>query len=199
MWGGATPSLFKGVMDLITIIEDTRQQAGKHKYENKQLEALGAKILRSKLPCGDYALMTKMSVVVDSKKDMQEIVGNICGRQHERFRRELQLAQENHIRLIVLIENADGITCIEDVFEWQNPRLEILMNSKEVIGFHRNGRPKYKKIPKYPKATTGKTLAKAMITMQRKYGVEFEFCRRKEAGEKILQLLGVIPDAKETK
>ena len=117
---------------MITIIEDTRQQAGKHKYENKQLEALGAKILRSKLPCGDYALMTKMSVVVDSKKDMQEIVGNICGRQHERFRRELRLAQENHIRLIVLIENTDGITCIEDVFEWQNPRLDILMNSKDI-------------------------------------------------------------------
>jgi ribosome-associated protein len=176
---------------MVTIIEDTRQQAGKHRVENAQLRSLGVNLLRSKLPCGDYAVMTNLSVVVDSKKDMQEIVGNICGKQHDRFRRELQLAQENSIKLIILFENADGITCVEDVFKWQNPRLKIMKNSQEVIGFYRNGRPKYKKVPKYPRATSGKTLAKAMLTMEAKYGVEFKFCQRSEAGKRILELLGV--------
>ena len=37
--------------------------------------------------------------------------------------------------------------------------------------------------------TSGKTLAKSMLTMQLKYGVEFVFCRPEEAGKKIIELL----------
>ena len=47
------------------------------------------------------------------------------------------------------------------------------------------------------KPTTGDVLAKAMLTMQLKYGVEFVFCRPAEAGEKILELLGVNADGRE--
>ena len=46
----------------------------------------------------------------------------------------------------------------------------------------------------YPNATKGETLAKACLTMQLKYGVEFLFCRPEDAGEKILELLGVDVD-----
>lgn len=43
---------------------------------------------------------------------------------------------------------------------------------------------------KYPNATNGVTLMKACMTMQKKYGVEFMFCSSKDAGRKIIELLG---------
>ena len=60
-----------------------------------------------------------------------------------------------------------------------------------MIGVRKNGIPRYKKVQKYPYAMTGERLAKACLTMQLKYGVEFQFCRPEEAGKKILDLLGV--------
>ena len=47
-----------------------------------------------------------------------------------------------------------------------------------------------------PKAepTSGTILAKAMLTMQLKYGVEFVFCRPEDAGAKVLELLGANED-----
>ena len=38
------------------IIEDTKQKVGKHLYKNRQMEKLGAKVIRFKLPVGDYVL-----------------------------------------------------------------------------------------------------------------------------------------------
>lgn len=174
---------------MITLIEDTRNQPGKHRLKNQYFNSQGIKVIRSKLPCGDYALLTDMSTVIDSKKDMQEIVANICGSQHERFRRECQLAHENGIKLIFLIENTCGIKTVQDVFKWHNERLDIFINSNEQIGWYRNGRPKYKRVRKYPKATTGVTLAKAMITMQAKYSCEFMFTTPQDSGGKIVEIL----------
>ena len=64
-------------------------------------------------------------------------------------------------------------------------------NGTEVIGFYKNGRPRYKKVRKYPTATTGETLAKACMTMEFKYGVKFRFCAPEESGKNILKILGV--------
>ena len=130
------------------------------------------------------------NISVDSKKDMQEIIGNICGKQHDRFRDELLLAQNNNIQLYVLVENEDGIKTIDDVFRWHNPRLDIWVQDRNnVIGFYKNGNPRYARKQKYPKATRGPQLAKAMLSMQLKYGVKFEFCSPLESGAKILELL----------
>ena len=168
----------------MTIIEDTRQQADKHKIENAQLLSLGVKILRSKLPVGDYANIKNLSVVIDSKKDLQECVGNICGKEHGRFRRECQLAQENGIKLIVLVEHGWAVKSIEDVALWQNPRVEVFM--KKVKSMQRKCQSTVGMRP----PTTGQTLAKAMKTMQEKYGVEFQFCSRGDAGKRIVEILG---------
>jgi len=69
--------------------------------------------------------------------------------------------------------------------------LRIFVNSKQVIGYFKNGNPKYKKIQKYPNAMSGEKLAKACITMQLKYGVEFMFCTPEESAKRILSLLNV--------
>ena len=108
-----------------TIICDTRQKLKHHEQKERYFEEQGFNILRSKLPCGDYARMDNMSVVVDTKQDLQECVNNICGPEHERFKRECQLAAQNGIKLIILVEQ-DGINDIRDVRKWHNPSLDIM-------------------------------------------------------------------------
>lgn len=150
----------------MTIIEDTRQQKGKHALKLSHFEQNGIKVVRSKLPIGDYANIKNMSVVVDTKKDIQEIIGNVI-QDHKRFVSECQLAAESEIQLIVLVENVNGVTCINDLYSWYNWRLK-----------------------KSPKATTGRQLAKILTSMEYKYGVKFEFCHPNEAGARVVELLG---------
>ena len=86
------------------IVIDTRQQAGKHKHKEEVWALLGVQSVRSKLIVGDYTRLDNQTVSVDTKKDIVEVAGNICGKQHERFRAECELARKCNIRLVVLIE-----------------------------------------------------------------------------------------------
>lgn len=112
-------------------------------------------------------------------------------KRHGFFHRGLKRAQNSGIRLYILVENEDKVACINDLLYWKNPRLDILTNSNQMIGFWKNGKPRYKKIQKYPYAATGEWLAKACQTMELKYGCKFLFCKPEESGAKILELLGV--------
>lgn len=168
------------------ILEDSRQKVGKHDKKNEYFLRNGIEVRRTKLYCGDYTLPTDQSVCIDTKKDIQELIGDICGKSHERFRDELIRAQESNIRLIILTEDNGGycdrkkticnrpVTCIKDLFGWKNPRLFIFQGGKQ----------------KYPKATKGKTLAKCLITLQEKYGCDFVFCKKEDSGAEIIRLLG---------
>lgn len=112
-------------------------------------------------------------------------------KRHGFFHRGLKRAQNSGIQLIVLVENNEKVSCIEDLFEWVNPRLNVMKRSDEIVGFYKNGRPRYKRVQKYPYATSGERLAKSLITMQKKYGVEFQFCTPGEAGARVLSLLNI--------
>lgn len=149
----------------MTIIEDTRQQAGKHKLKQAYFDENNIKVVRSKLPCGDYAKLTDLSTIIDTKKDIQEVIGNVTT-QHTRFIKECYFAQENDIKLIYLIED-EKVTCIDDLNSWYNIRLKHS-----------------------PKATTGKRLAKTLHTISTRHDVEFMFCKKADAGKKIIELLG---------
>jgi len=50
------------------ILEDTRQQTGKHDAKHDYFEKHGIEIRRTKLYVGDYTLPTNQSVCVDTKK-----------------------------------------------------------------------------------------------------------------------------------
>ena len=149
----------------MTIQIDSRE----HKWElariQRQLTTLGCKTIVSKLYVGDYQSLDNPRLVIDRKKDLQEICGNVT-QQHERFQRELLRAQEAEIQLIILIEHGDGIQTLEDVYFWDNPRLS-----------------------KSPKATTGKSLYRSLCTIRDRYNVRFEFCTKRETGQKIMELL----------
>ena len=108
-------------------------------------------------------------------------------KKHGFFHRGLKRAQNNGIQLYILVENEDSITCIDDLSNWQNPRLDRYVKIKSM---HSLG--KWKNIP-LPKAEpmSGTKLAKACMTMQEKYKCKFLFCKPEESGAKILELLGI--------
>lgn len=115
-------------------------------------------------------------------------------KRHGFFHRGLKRAQNSGIRLYILVENEDGVTCIDNLIDWINPRLDRYLKIKEM---HSYG--KWRKIP-LPKAepTPGPKLAKACMTMEQKYGCRFLFCSPEESGAKILELLGVNDYAEKT-
>lgn len=209
------------------IIEDAAQKIGQHTVKNNYFKSQGIEVQRFGLPCGDYIKVNdkvddlvsrkatrgipikKMDflgtydVSVDTKKDIQELIGDICGKQHERFRDECILAQNNGIQLYVLVENESEyidtgseqifnpkVNEIKDLFRWKNSRAFIMKNSSQVIGTYPSGKPRYKRVRKYPHATKGETLAKACLTMENKYGVKFLFCDPKDSGRIVIELLG---------
>ena len=166
------------------ILEDTRQATGKHDLKHKYFEENGIEIRRTKLYVGDYTLPTNQSVCIDTKKDIQELIGDICGKQHERFRSELIRAQEAGIQLIIIVENRGArisgtnfvnptIRHLDDLEIWTNPRLCIFKGNKQL----------------YPTATKGKTLMKACMTLEKRYGVVFRFCTPEESGAEIVRFL----------
>lgn len=148
------------------IIEDSRQQAGKHEAKHAAWTAHGDTITRCALPVGDYAIFPEVSI--DTKASMLEIAQNIGGTEdeHKRFRRELIKARDHGCHLYILVENEDGIHNLSSVRSWVNPRL---IDS--------------------PKAITGERLYKAMVTMQERYGVTFLFCAPEKAAAYIYKIL----------
>lgn len=140
-----------------------------HKWEmariQRQLTAAGCKTFVSKLYVGDYQSLDNPRLVVDRKKDLLELCGNVC-QQHERFRAELTRAMEAGIKIIVLVEHGPEIQTLEDVYFWDNPRLR-----------------------ESPKAVSGPSLYKSLVTIRDRYNVRFEFCQKRETGKRIMELL----------
>lgn len=191
------------------IVEDKANKIDQHEVKNKWWADNNIEVLRYPLPVGDYILVDdkvreliqrkqkrnveikKMDFVgtykvcVDTKKDIQELIGDICGKQHDRFRDECMFAQNNGIKLYILVENTSitinerkgiyspFIDCLDNLHKFVNPRLFIWRGGRQL----------------YPNATKGITLKKACITMKNKYGVEFVFCKPNESAEKVLELL----------
>ena len=147
----------------MNIIVDTREQ--KYNHVTDYFDSQGIKWYRSKLICGDYQNPLNPTVVIDRKKDLQEVAGNVC-QQHDRFVRELELANELGYRMIVLVEE-DGINELVDVCGWYNWRKK-----------------------KNPRAISGKTLYRIMKTMHDKYNVDWMFTTKRDCGKRIVELLG---------
>ena len=116
----------------------------------------------SKLLVGDYMNYDNPRLIVDRKQNLSEVCCNVC-QGHERFRRELLRAHENEIQLVILVEHGRGIKCLEDVIWWNNPR---------------GG-----------KSMQGEVLYKVMKTQERKYGIKYLFCDKRQTGRRIIEIL----------
>ena len=152
----------------MVLLEDTRNQPGKHKNIEAYCKQVGIEIIRTKLLIGDYMLAgdggIKGDIACDTKMGVPEIASNVF-QEHERFRRECETAQKCGVKLIVLIEeNLPG----GRLDNWRSP-------------VDRDGRPKYLFDPS--------RLRKAMYTMQDKYGVAFRFCDGRSTGKELIEYL----------
>lgn len=149
---------------MASIIEDSRQQAGKHNIKHEWFSANAVELVRCKLPFGDYAPVPPVSI--DTKNSMDEIAANICGSEHKRFINECKAAKAAGCQLFVLVENECDITDVSEVHRWINPRVIYS-----------------------PKCVQGARLQKAMETISERYGVQFLFCTPSESAKKIMEIL----------
>lgn len=147
----------------MVIIEDTRQKINKHAKKNADLFEMGVRVIRCKLPVGDYAVFP--SVSVDTKENISEIAANLCGssKERKRFTRECKMAKDLGCKLYVLIED-NHYKAISDLFG----KTIWLMQGRLIPGTQ---------------------LAQAMEIMQERYGVKFLFCSPDNSAEWIQYLL----------
>ena len=159
---------------------DTREHKSEWERIQKQFDKLDVQYFRSKLYVGDYQSLDNPRLVVDRKKNLQELVGNVT-QQHERFRKELIRASKAGIQIVILVEHGQGIESLEDVWFWKNPR------KHEVRYRTVNGKRECYVVS--AKATDGEQLYKSLNTMRERYGVKFVFCEKKDTGKEIIRIL----------
>ena len=179
------------------LYEDSLQQHGKHDIKNSWWAAHGLTVVRCRfdgnhevpVSFGDY-YRDGSNVVVDTKRDIDEIAKNINGRGHDRFKRECVRARDDGYRLIVLVENLDGVAALDELSTWINGHCSYCYDYKR---FGCNPNDARTKCTKHGtrKPIQGPRLAKAMQTMGERYGVRFEFCTPQESAKRICELLGI--------
>ena len=159
---------------------DSREKARAIRKIIKTFDDNGVKHFSSKLLVGDYMSLDNPRLIIDRKRNLQELCGNVC-QQHERFRNELIKAIQAGIQLVILVEHGPEIKSLEDVYFWENPR------KHEVRWKYVNG--KRVKYVESAKAVDGNQLYKSLCTIRDRYNVRFEFCEKKYTGNEIIRIL----------
>lgn len=168
----------------MTIIEDTGQKIGQHDNIAEWCHKNGITVRRQKLNVGDYALPPRISI--DTKKGMLEVYSNIVS-DHARFREECLRAQEDNIKLVILIED-EQIRSLEDAKTWRNPMFDKYQQKWGlIIRAQKSGKMLNKQVPKPP--VESERLVGMMTAMTMKYGVEWAFCHPNDTGKKIVEIL----------
>ena len=153
------------------IIEmDTRNQ--KDEYITDYLDKQSIKWIRNKLYAADVKLLNSTEVLIDIKKDLLEVCGNLTrASEHERLKREIARGKEIGCKRFIFLIKEKKISSLQDVTNWSSTRTKV----------------------------KGETLMKIMNTMSERYGVEFIFTTKENAGAKVIELLrgGVNYDVSE--
>ncbi len=144
---------------------DSREKAKAITKIIAHFDKSGIKHISSKLYVGDYSNMDNPRVIVDRKQSLGELCNNVC-QDHKRFTDELKRAADAEIKLIILCEHGGAIKTLDDVQSWVNPRLKVS-----------------------PLAVSGERLHRILLTMSKKYNVEFLFCDKRRTGAEIVRLL----------
>jgi ERCC4-type nuclease len=164
----------------VQIQVDTREHKAEWERIQKQFDDMGIKYFRSKMYVGDYQSLDNPRLVIDRKKNLQELCGNVC-QQHERFKAELIRALQQNIKIVILVEHGEDVKTLEDVWFWENPRKhEIrwrMVNGKRV------------RTVQSEKAVDGSQLYRSLKTIKDRYNVDFVFCTKEQTGQKIVEIL----------
>lgn len=150
----------------MTIQVDTREKSRAIQKIIKEFDRQGVTHFSSKLYVGDYVNLENSFLVVDRKQNLLEVCSNVC-QQHKRFVDEIKRANAAGIKIVFLVEHSKNINSLDDVKGWNNPRLK-----------------------ESPLAVSGERLYKILSTLEKKYGVEFQFCDKQNTGKRIIEILG---------
>lgn len=142
------------------IICDTREKANQNILIYFDKHGIEYKV--EKLDTGDYMDSERMDITIDRKRNLGELLTNLCSKDDSRFWREVRRSKEQKIKMIVLCEHGGKIKSIRDVASWKS---------------------KYSRV-------TGKQLMEEIYKVHIAYGVEFLFCDKRSTGKRILELLG---------
>ena len=154
------------------IYVDTREKPRAIVKILKTFDEEGVEVVRRALPYGDYiAPDSGKKIVIDRKQTLSEVVSNVTDYQdprkgRKRFLREIDRCNRNGWHMIVLVEHSNRIRTLDDVINWNNPRLKVS-----------------------PLAVDGPRLVRIMHAMAAKYGFEWAFCDKLHTGKKIIELL----------
>ena len=147
----------------MTIQIDTREKARAIQQIKAEFKKQNIDTITSKLWVGDYARIDNLSTVIDRKQNLLELASNVI---EKRFHDEVKRASEHGIKIIFLVEHGRNIRDLIDVLFWENPRKA-----------------------ESPKCISGEHLFKAMNTMTERYGVEWQFCQKRDTGKRIIEIL----------
>lgn len=148
------------------IIVDTREKPRAVVKILAEFDRMGVEYVRRALSFADYADPAKLpGIVIDRKQNLLEVCSNVV-QQRARFVREIERCNRAGCRLVVLIEHGGRIRKLEDVIGWKNPRLKVS-----------------------PMAVSGERLFKIMKAMEGYYGIEWQFCDKRQTGKRIIEIL----------
>lgn len=150
------------------ILTDTRQQKESHII--KEFDRQKILHIRTTLESADYMAVRynngfykDYSVLIDTKKDLEEISSNLCNTQnHERIKREIAKAKELGCNDFIFLIANNKIKTLNDLKQWKSKRTKV----------------------------KGVTLVKIMQTMKQRYGIRFIVVPKKDMGKKVVELLG---------
>ena len=143
----------------MAIICDTREKANQKVLEYFMSREIP--FIVKKLDTGDYMDSERMDITIDRKKNLDELLKNMCSPDSSRFWREIRRSKEEHIHFIILCEHGGQYKSIKDVAKF---------------------RSKYSRV-------TGRQLMDKMYKAHISYGVEFLFCDKRQTGKRIVELL----------
>lgn len=170
----------------MTIQIDSREKAKAIKTIEAEFDRQGVRHFSSKLFVGDYMSLDNPRLSIDRKQNLNELCNNVStvpkkekdGKFKKdrngkimtdlaRFTDELARAKENGIKMVILCEHGKGIRTLDDVKDWDNPRLK-----------------------KSPLAMSGKRLHQVLLTLSKTYDFDIVFCDKRNTGKEIIRILG---------
>lgn len=152
------------------ILVDSREKQNQH-ILNDFYRAKVQFLDKQPLKFGDY-LNHEKKVVIERKRDLIEFAGN-CGKNHARFKRELEKCRAAGYKMYILIEQPMKY---EDLPKWKNPRAYSV---KKII----NG-----KVREF-KPMSGYQIKAICDSWKAQYNITFIFCNKKSSAYIIYNLL----------
>lgn len=150
------------------ILTDTRQQ--KEAHINRAFDDNNILHIRTGLPSGDYIAVRydsekgfykDYSIIIDTKKNMEEICGNLCGASHRRIVNEVNTAKELGCKHFIFLIGDSKIKSVEDIINWSSNKTKV----------------------------TGSKLYKTLKTFREHHKCSFIFCKHSELGNYVIKLL----------